>query len=360
MSSILNLHTEVPILTKNIADILQPCQSLFVAPCSHTWHYKCIRPMLEAASRTIIDEMHFQCPNCRNVADLDADVDEGVPWDDSDEEEVIAQAAQTEADPDTTHAGHPLAHVASPDDFDNNQNLDLDDGNTTNANGLHIGNLTLDSPTSPQAQTGLNPDASSFIPSSSFSSTHSTSLSTTSTSNKPTNIALPIRRVPVPIPPLLTRQAASDSNSAGTTHGVEEDDDDDSDASGSASVSASGSGSGLGVPIARATTLAGPFNPRHLGFLPTPSSPPLEGEAEGPLTPRNNAGPFVFDGGAGLGVAASTDTDAAVDVDVPGDQAGLEPRRNGGGVGRAEREVESEGRSKRRAVHGEAERGSFD
>ncbi|KAF8532416.1 hypothetical protein JB92DRAFT_2688598 [Gautieria morchelliformis] len=45
------------------------CQSLFIAPCSHVYHYKCIRPLLE---------MHhpgFSCPLCRTFADLEADVE---------------------------------------------------------------------------------------------------------------------------------------------------------------------------------------------------------------------------------------------------------------------------------------------
>ncbi|KAI5926350.1 SMAD/FHA domain-containing protein [Camillea tinctor] len=50
---------------------IAPCQSLFVAPCSHTWHYKCIREMLNGPTSPI-----FICPNCRATADLDAEVDE--------------------------------------------------------------------------------------------------------------------------------------------------------------------------------------------------------------------------------------------------------------------------------------------
>ncbi|KAF8584640.1 SMAD/FHA domain-containing protein [Ramaria rubella] len=45
------------------------CQALFIAPCSHVYHYKCIRPLLE---------MHhpgFSCPLCRTFADLEADVE---------------------------------------------------------------------------------------------------------------------------------------------------------------------------------------------------------------------------------------------------------------------------------------------
>lgn len=51
--------------------MFQPCQSLFVAPCSHTWHYKCVRRIINGPHWP-----HFVCPNCRAVADLDADVDE--------------------------------------------------------------------------------------------------------------------------------------------------------------------------------------------------------------------------------------------------------------------------------------------
>lgn len=42
-----------------------------MAPCSHTWHYKCIRELLNGPSYPI-----FTCPNCRAAADLDAEVDE--------------------------------------------------------------------------------------------------------------------------------------------------------------------------------------------------------------------------------------------------------------------------------------------
>lgn len=47
-----------------------PCQALFVAPCSHVWHYKCIRNLVHGPSWP-----NFLCPNCRFVADLEADVE---------------------------------------------------------------------------------------------------------------------------------------------------------------------------------------------------------------------------------------------------------------------------------------------
>jgi pSer/pThr/pTyr-binding forkhead associated (FHA) protein len=44
-------------------------QALFIAPCSHAFHYKCIRPLLEAHTSA------FSCPLCRTFADLDEDVE---------------------------------------------------------------------------------------------------------------------------------------------------------------------------------------------------------------------------------------------------------------------------------------------
>ncbi|KAG9081326.1 hypothetical protein FRC06_005641 [Ceratobasidium sp. 370] len=44
-------------------------QSLFIAPCSHCFHYKCIRPLL------IKHHPGFSCPLCRTFADLEEDVE---------------------------------------------------------------------------------------------------------------------------------------------------------------------------------------------------------------------------------------------------------------------------------------------
>ncbi|KAI9495324.1 hypothetical protein BDB00DRAFT_870474 [Zychaea mexicana] len=44
-----------------------PFQALFVAPCQHTFHYKCIRPLLSHYPG-------FQCPLCRSYADLERSV----------------------------------------------------------------------------------------------------------------------------------------------------------------------------------------------------------------------------------------------------------------------------------------------
>lgn len=46
---------------------IAPFQALFVAPCSHTFHYKCCRPLLQ-------NHPGFLCPLCRTYADLEASV----------------------------------------------------------------------------------------------------------------------------------------------------------------------------------------------------------------------------------------------------------------------------------------------
>ena len=63
-----------------------PCQALFVAPCSHVWHYKCVRNLIHGPSWP-----NFLCPNCRFVADLEADVE---PPEEEEEEELEATPGQ--------------------------------------------------------------------------------------------------------------------------------------------------------------------------------------------------------------------------------------------------------------------------
>jgi len=43
-----------------------PLQALFISPCGHPFHYKCIKPMLANS------DVYFVCPLCRHYADLEA------------------------------------------------------------------------------------------------------------------------------------------------------------------------------------------------------------------------------------------------------------------------------------------------
>lgn len=46
---------------------LNPFQAMFISPCSHCYHYKCIHTLLDKG-------VMFQCPLCRQVANLNASV----------------------------------------------------------------------------------------------------------------------------------------------------------------------------------------------------------------------------------------------------------------------------------------------
>ncbi|ODQ63288.1 SMAD/FHA domain-containing protein, partial [Nadsonia fulvescens var. elongata DSM 6958] len=49
---------------------IAPCQALFIAPCSHVWHYKCCRLLIIKAYP------QFECPNCRAICDLEEDIED--------------------------------------------------------------------------------------------------------------------------------------------------------------------------------------------------------------------------------------------------------------------------------------------
>lgn len=72
-----------------------PCQALFVAPCSHVWHYKCIRNLIHSPQWP-----NFLCPNCRFMADLEADVEQP-------EDEEWDEAAEDASPPPTRANGEP-------------------------------------------------------------------------------------------------------------------------------------------------------------------------------------------------------------------------------------------------------------
>ncbi|KAI1316343.1 hypothetical protein EDD11_010057 [Mortierella claussenii] len=63
-------------------------QSLFVAPCSHVYHYKCIRPLLTA------NHPGFLCPLCRTFADLEDSVEIEDPIEEDIPAEEVAAAIE--------------------------------------------------------------------------------------------------------------------------------------------------------------------------------------------------------------------------------------------------------------------------
>ncbi|SCU95824.1 LANO_0E11518g1_1 [Lachancea nothofagi CBS 11611] len=57
---------------------IKPCQAIFISPCSHSWHYQCVRRLV------MTTYPQFVCPNCRSSCDLEASLDSDM---DSDENE---------------------------------------------------------------------------------------------------------------------------------------------------------------------------------------------------------------------------------------------------------------------------------
>ncbi|KAI9148009.1 E3 ubiquitin-protein ligase DMA2 [Paramyrothecium foliicola] len=194
---------------------IAPCQSLFVAPCSHTWHFKCVRSLLTSPQYPI-----FICPNCRAGADLEADVDEpSEEWERLEEEEAEMD------DKPSPSSEQPAATGAAPAETEDSSVQDGDAMEVT----VHI---------SPSG----SPNGTS---------------------------SLPPPSAPVPI-----------------------------------NNSISGTG--------RAAVLRDSRTPSPPGLGP-----------EGPITPRNDAGPWVFDGSA-VGTGGDTHSgltemhslDAAADMDI--------------------------------------------
>ncbi|ROT38449.1 SMAD/FHA domain-containing protein [Sodiomyces alkalinus F11] len=202
---------------------IAPCQSLFVAPCSHTWHYKCIRSLLNNPQYPI-----FVCPNCRMAADLEADIeDPEEDWDQVDMDEP----------------------VKAEDNADSTPQVD-------------------------------NPPPAPPVP------------------------TAPLAPPAPPAPPAPTQPLPRTRDSSGSRSSR-----DDSDAA--REVRRQSSAARLAHMTLIPHSVSQPLAIRPLSMLPrhrsrsnsstrgrTPSPPTQNGGVEGPITPRNDAGPWVFDGSA--------------------------------------------------------------
>ncbi|XDG01155.1 hypothetical protein ABKA04_000770 [Annulohypoxylon sp. FPYF3050] len=178
---------------------IAPCQSLFVAPCSHTWHYKCIREMLTGPSWPI-----FICPNCRATADLDAEVDEP-----SDEWQQLDSGIE---DAQEDKPAHPVSQANEIVESPATSPVDSNSEEHQPSNDVDVGDVTMQVDSS-AVQTVLLRHAATE---------------------------------PVPIPNATPRISNGDRSTTNRT--------------------------------------------------PSPNNHPLTNGHEGPITPRNDAGPWVFDG----------------------------------------------------------------
>lgn len=222
-------------MSSDPAKTRQPCQSLFVAPCYHTWHYKCIRVILNGPQWP-----QFLCPNCRAVVDLEADVEPSYP--DGDWEDILPEdnnKADT-ASPAPARTA-PETQQSEPRHLLDQSVIDFTPNEPTLTSLIHGVTLTPPAPT--------------------------VSSISDSSDAEPTEHA---GARPIPASRNASYGAKSSRRRSASATGLDDDQD-----------------SGLAQDVLRTPS----------PHLPTTSADVLS--PEGPMTPRNDAGPFVFDGSAG-------------------------------------------------------------
>lgn len=255
----------------------QPCQSLFVAPCSHTWHYKCIRVIINGPHWP-----HFICPNCRSVADLEAELDD--PTTNGDWEEIESEDASAQP-PEPRDAGVAVATPEQPQNAASGVGSE-DSGVIVGARGESDHGSDLDiaevSDDSDMAQ-AVNRATDGMVymhlnDSPSAEGSHPTISSATT--------------APVDI---ISRKAVGSASSARLAQA-----DPRLDRGSARTPSPNGLGSSLDVAVG----------------------------VEGPMTPRNDAGPFIFDGSAGRASGAGLANVATLNLAPTADTPPHEPTPN--------------------------------
>ncbi|OQO10306.1 hypothetical protein B0A48_04664 [Cryoendolithus antarcticus] len=227
-----------------------PCQALFVAPCSHVWHYKCVRNLIHGPSYP-----NFLCPNCRFVADLEADVD---PPEEEEFEELPTmpeepnREGEAEEQNGSTGVSSDDARNGAADGNGNFSSSDEDTGND------------VTTPSNMDEQTRIdNIDRTANISDTELASL----LATTTLTQSPPSTAAGLR--------LPSLGAATSSSSTS-----------------------------LPVPIAARSKQRSEADGMGIGSA-TPTSTMQFALAagvsvpDGPMTPRNDVGPFLFNGSAG-------------------------------------------------------------
>lgn len=61
---------------------IKPCQAIFISPCSHSWHFHCIRRLV------MLSYPQFMCPNCRSTCDLETTLESSESEFESDDEPI--------------------------------------------------------------------------------------------------------------------------------------------------------------------------------------------------------------------------------------------------------------------------------
>jgi len=93
---------------------IKPCQAIFISPCSHSWHFHCVRRLVMSSYP------QFVCPNCRAACDLEATIES------SDSEDALSDAEEEQIQ----------------DNINSNSIQESsNDGNNNNNNSIRTGQL---------------------------------------------------------------------------------------------------------------------------------------------------------------------------------------------------------------------------
>ncbi|CAO3648393.1 unnamed protein product [Cunninghamella echinulata] len=124
---------------------LAPHQALFVSPCAHTYHYKCIRPLLESYPG-------FQCPICRTYSDLEANIH-------MESHEVIEKYGLQRQSTMINHQhSHPCVNETSTSNIvNNNNNNNINHSSPSPSSSTSSSSSSSNSESSPTSPHDLSP-----------------------------------------------------------------------------------------------------------------------------------------------------------------------------------------------------------
>ncbi|KAK8203157.1 hypothetical protein BKA81DRAFT_362346 [Phyllosticta paracitricarpa] len=258
---------------------IRPCQALFVAPCSHVWHYKCISRVINGPSYP-----QFMCPNCRMVNDLDADVSEPEDSDDDDDmddENFSKMIAETR-----------LALGMQEDD---------DEGTATPRPKAHIRGTAAPRPSGATQNLAAAPAMSGAVPAS---------------ISEDDDVSLALERVGLAGEESGPSSDPDQASDGGVQTPPDEDSQDDTAGSSSATsgpipIATPGNGTSGTTPFGSSTILNTPNPTAQYALTPTPAA---STGLDCPTTPRNDAGPFVLDGSGTRNSNRRSSMDEAVQV----------------------------------------------
>ncbi|KAI7235791.1 hypothetical protein KC330_g4086 [Hortaea werneckii] len=305
---------------------VRPCQALFVAPCGHVWHYKCVRNLVHGPSYP-----HFLCPNCRFVADLEADVEPEEEEEDEDEEEEEDEENGEGFAEDGEEDGEWEPFVADDDVGRGGREEGLVGGRGGNDRDGDLSDLQREEEVEETAILNHHHHIDNEIP----EEVDAAAAANTTADDGPDG----------------PRTATTTSQIPG---------DNDDGLTGFQSPPPAPSSSSSHPPhqppsasIAVPTTIAQRPAPSSSSSSYFPSTPGAAGHNDltlGPMTPRNDVGPFVLDGGAGLRAqqlqVEQREMGGRVGWEVGGASGG------GGEVGGEGREIQRERERERDRVDG--------